>query len=115
MTVTDNTSGDSTLSTDTVAADLKTGLDSGLTGFTIVRNGPVLYVRKNDNSNFSIDGSDTQGDTKMTIIKDSVQRFTDLPTVSPHGYVVEVKGDEDTNFDNYYVKFVTIILQLMVC
>lgn len=106
VTVTDNTSGDSTLSTDTIAADLKTGLDSGLTGFTIVRNGPVLYVRKNDNSNFSIDGSDTQGDTKMTIIKDSVQRFTDLPTVSPHGYVVEVKGDEDTNFDNYYVKFV---------
>ena len=106
VTVTDNTSGDSTLSTDTVAADLKTGLDSGLTGFTIVRTSPVLYVRKNDNSNFSIDGSDTQGDTKMTIIKDSVQRFTDLPTVSPHGYVVEVKGDEDTNFDNYYVKFV---------
>ena len=43
----------------------------------------------------------------MTIIKDSVQRFTDLPTVSPNGYVVEIKGDEDTNFDNYYVKFVT--------
>ena len=106
VTVTDNTSGDSTLSTDTIAADLKSGLDAGLSGFTIVRNGPVLYVRKNDNSNFSIDGSDTQGDTKMTIIKDSVQRFTDLPTVSPHGYVVEVKGDQDTNFDNYYVKFV---------
>ena len=107
VTVTDNTSGDSTLSTDTIAADLKTGLDSGLSGFTITRNGPVLYVRKNDNSNFSIDGSDTQGDTKMTIIKDSVQRFTDLPTVSPNGYVVEIKGDDDTNFDNYYVKFVT--------
>ena len=106
VTVTDNTSGDSTLSTDTIAADLKTGLDAGLSGFTIVRNGPVLYVRKNDNSDFSIDGSDTQGDTKMTIVKDSVQRFTDLPTVSPHGYVVEVKGDQDTNFDNYYVKFV---------
>jgi len=107
VTVTDNTDGDSTLSTDTIAADLKTGLDAGLTGFTIARNGPVLYVRKNDNSNFSIDGSDTQGDTKMTIVKDSVQRFTDLPTVSPNGYVVEIKGDESTNFDNYYVKFVT--------
>ncbi len=107
VTVTDNTSGDSTLSTDTIAADLKSGLDSGLSGFTITRNGPVLYVRKNDNSNFSIDGSDTQGDSKMTIIKDSVQRFTDLPTVSPNGYVVEIKGDDDTNFDNYYVKFVT--------
>ena len=107
VTVTDNTHNDSTLSTDTIAADLKSGLDSGLSGFTIDRNGPVLYVRKNDNSNFSIDGSDTQGNTKMTIIKDSVQRFTDLPTVSPNGYVVEIKGDDDTNFDNYYVKFVT--------
>jgi len=107
VTVTDNTDGDSTLSTDTIAADLKTGLDAGLTGFTIERNGPVLYVRKTNNTNFSIDGSDTQGDTKMTIIKDSVQRFTDLPTVSPNGYVVEIKGDDDTNFDNYYVKFVT--------
>ena len=107
VTATDNTSGDSTLSTDTVASDLKTGLEAGLTGFTINRNGPVLYIRKNDNSNFSIDGSDTQGDTKMTIIKDSVQRFTDLPNVSPNGYVVEVKGDDSTNFDNYYVKFVT--------
>ena len=106
VTVTDNTDGDSTLSTDTIAADLKSGLDSGLTGFTIVRNGPVLYVRKNDNSNFSIDGTDTQGDTKMTIVKDSIQRFSDLPVVAPHGYIVEVKGDEGTNFDNYYVKFV---------
>ena len=107
VTVKDNTSGDNPLSTDTVAADIKSGLDSGLSGFTIARNGPVLHIKKNDGSNFSIDGSDTQGDTKMTIIKDSVQRFTDLPTVSPNGYVVEVKGDEDTNFDNYYVKFVT--------
>ena len=52
-----------------------------LTGFTINRNGPVLYIRKNDNSNFSIDGSDTQGNTKMTVIKNSVQQFTDLPNV----------------------------------
>jgi len=106
-TVTDDTTGDDPLSTDTVATNLKNSLDSALTGFTIARNGPVLYIRKNDNSNFSIDGTDTQGDTKMTIIKDTVQRFTDLPTVSPDGYVVEVKGDEDSNFDNYYVKFVT--------
>ena len=38
VTVTDNTSGDNPLSTDTVAADIKSGLDSGLSGFTIARN-----------------------------------------------------------------------------
>ena len=106
-TVTKDTDGDDPLSTDTVATSLRNSLNSALTGFTIAQNGPVLHIKKNDGSNFSIDGTDTQGDTKMTIVKDSVQRFTDLPTVSPNGYVVEVKGDEDTNFDNYYVKFVT--------
>jgi len=116
-TVTKDTDGDDPLSTDTVAESIKDKLlgqngqsptsGSALTGFTIAQNGPVLHIKKNDGSNFSIDGSDTQGDTKMTIVKDTVQRFTDLPKVSPNGYVVEVKGDEETNFDNYYVKFVT--------
>ena len=107
VTVTDDTSSDSTLSTTQVATDLVSGLNSGLTGFTIARNGPVIHIKKNDGSNFSIDGNDTQGNTHMTIVKDTIQRFTDLPTVSPNGYVVEVKGDENTDFDNYYVKFVT--------
>tara|TARA_R100001443_G_scaffold39777_2_gene53179 strand:+ start:1620 stop:4082 length:2463 start_codon:yes stop_codon:yes gene_type:complete len=104
-TATKDTSSDSTLSTTTVATALRTGL-SGLSGFTVTQNGAVLRIKKNDGSDFSIDGTDTQGNSHLTVVKDSVQRFTDLPTVSPHGYVVEVKGDETTNFDNYYVKFV---------
>ena len=107
VTVTDDTTGNDPLSTDTVASDLAGGLNSGLTGFTIARNGPVIHIKKNDGSNFSIDGNDSQGNTKMTIIKDTVQQFTDLPNVSPNGYVVEIVGDEGTDFDNYYVKFTT--------
>ena len=107
VTVTDDTTGNDPLSTDTVASDLASGLNSGLTGFTIARNGPVIHIKKNDGSNFSIDGNDSQGNTKMTIIKDTVQQFTDLPNVSPNGYVVEIVGDEGTDFDNYYVKFTT--------
>ena len=107
VTVTDDTTGNDPLSTDTVATDLAGGLNSGLTGFTIARNGPVIHIKKNDGSDFSIDGNDSQGNTKMTIIKDTVQQFTDLPNVSPNGYVVEVVGDESTDFDNYYVKFTT--------
>ena len=56
VTVTDDTTGNNPLSTDTVASDLATGLNSGLTGFTIARNGPVIHIKKNDGSNFSIDG-----------------------------------------------------------
>ena len=107
VTVSDNTSGDSTLSTNTIANDLKNGLEAGLTGFTISRRGPVLYIRKNDDSDFEIRVEDTKGNNNISVFKNSVQRFTDLPTISPNGYVVEIKGDDDTNFDNYYVKFVT--------
>jgi len=107
VNATDSTASDSTLNTSQVATDLVTGLNSGLTGFTIARNGPVIHIKKNDGSDFSIQVTDTQGNTHMTLVKNSVQRFTDLPTVSPNGYVVEVKGDETTDFDNYYVKFVT--------
>ena len=86
-----------------------TALTAGTAGntFNISRNESVIRIFKNDNSDFSIKGSDSQGNTHMTVVKDSIQRFTDLPTVAPNGYVVEVKGDDQTNFDNYYVKFVT--------
>ncbi len=100
--------GTSNLKTSTVAENLKNGLDgSGLSGFTITQNGPVLWIRKSDGSDFTIKASDSQGNSQLTLVKDSVQTFTDLPTIAPNGYVVEVKGDETTNFDNYYVKFVT--------
>ena len=107
VTVTDDTTGNDPLSTTTVANDLKGGLETGLSGFTVNQNGPVLWIRKNDGNDFSIDVSDSQGNTKMSMFKDSVQQFTDLPTVAPNGYVVEIVGDEGTGFDNYYVKFTT--------
>ena len=105
-TATYNT-GTSNLKTSTVAADLKSDLDGGLSGFTVTQNGPVLWIKKDDGSDFTIDANDSQGNSQLTLVKDSVQTFTDLPTVSPNNFVVEVKGDETTNFDNYYVKFVT--------
>jgi len=105
-TATYNT-GTTNLKTSTVAADLKSDLDGGLSGFTVTQNGPVLWIRKNDGSDFSIDATDTQGNSQITLVKNSVQTFTDLPTTAPNNFVVEVKGDDTTNFDNYYVKFVT--------
>ncbi len=46
VTVTDDTTNDATLSTTQVASDLVAGLNSGLTGFTIARNGPVIHIKK---------------------------------------------------------------------
>ncbi len=46
VTVTDDTSQDSVLSTSGVANDLANGLASGLQGFSITRNGSVISVKK---------------------------------------------------------------------
>ena len=118
-------SGTSNLKTSRVADKLKAGLTAnesdvtesgtaltaGTTAntntFNISSNGSVIRVFKNDNSDFNIQLSDSQGNTQTTLVKNSIQRFTDLPTVAPNGYVVEVKGDRSSDFDNYYVKFTT--------
>ena len=108
-----DTSNDNTLSTTTVATGIKDKLlaspDSGsaLTGFTIIQNGPVLWIKKDDNTDFGIDTNDTQGNSQITLVKKSIQNFTDLPVVAPNNFVVEVKGSDSTKFDNHYVKFVT--------
>ena len=106
------TNADNPLSTETVAVSLVNGFNalftnSGQTNpYQLTRLGSVIRIKRTNNADFSIEGRDTQGNSQITVVKDSIQRFTDLPTISPHGYVVEVKGDETTNFDNYYVKFV---------
>ena len=41
----------------------------------------------------------------MTVCKGTVQRFSDLPTVAPRGFVTEVVGDSSSSFDNYYCVF----------
>ena len=86
-----------------------TALASGVSGntFTATFNGPVINIFKNDNSDFNIKLTDSRGNTQTTLVKQSIQRFTDLPIIAPNGYVVEVKGDRSSDFDNYYVKFTT--------
>tara|TARA_R100000664_G_scaffold8116_1_gene13498 strand:+ start:2944 stop:5391 length:2448 start_codon:yes stop_codon:yes gene_type:complete len=102
-----DTTSDNPLSTSTVTSALKTSLDAGLSGFTVTASGPVLWIKKNDGSNFTITASDTQGNSQTILVKDSVQNFSSLPVIAPNNYVVEVKGDVSTAFDNYFVKFVT--------
>ena len=114
---THDTSSDNPLSTTTVGTKIKDKLlgqngespstGSALTGFTIIQVGPVLWIRKDDSTDFTIDSNDTQGNSQITLVKNSIQNFTDLPTVAPNNFIVEIKGSDSTKFDNHYVKFVT--------
>lgn len=98
------------IATDEIAADLRSALLAVAAiadVFEITRYGSTLHIEnKNDNSiDFTIKANDGLGDQALLAIKGSVQRFTDLPKKAKPGFTVEVKGDDTTRFDNYYVQY----------
>ena len=82
-------------------ADGLTG--GGLKGYTISRSGSVLWIR--GASPITVSATDAKANATITAILNEVQAFTELPTISPVGYQVEIVGDPGTAFDNYYVEF----------
>ncbi len=96
------------VSTVTAADDLRADLVTNLgAGWTISREHSTVRIIKDDASDFEVKAIDSRSGTYLKAFKDTVQRFTDLPTIAPAGFIVEVVGDNSSNFDNYYVKFET--------
>lgn len=89
------------ISSEEIAEQLAAGL--GGSGVTITRSGSVLWLRSG--SSITVAATDARANADITAILSSVQVFTELPTIAPQGYQVEISGDPGTNFDNYYVEF----------
>lgn len=107
VTATHTTGSTGALSTVTIADDLKTQLSTGLGGnYTVTREASVIHVKRNDGVNITVKIEDSRADTQMTLTKDTVQNFSDLPTVAPDGYIARVLGDETSDADDFYVVFV---------
>jgi hypothetical protein len=105
-TASTSTGSSGTISTSTIADSLKTSLEGLVPDIEIEREGPVLWIRKSDGSDFEIKTEDSRSNTQMYLAKDTVQRFSELPTIAPRDFTVEVVGDNTSSFDNYFVKFV---------
>ena len=73
--------------------------------YTIEAQNNTIWIRKKDGTDFTIKAEDTRSNTHLSVFKDKVQRFSDLPTVAPKGFVVEIYGDSSSSFDNYYCRF----------
>lgn len=73
--------------------------------FVISQLGSSMHIRRHDAGNFYISVSDGLGDQALKLCKDYVQRFSDLPARGVHGFRVEVRGDNSSGFDNYWVEF----------
>lgn len=71
----------------------------------ITRKDYVIKVHRADNAAFTLGVEDSQTGTLIRFIKGSTQRFSDLPVIAPHGYVVKIQGGDEDTFDDFYVKF----------
>jgi hypothetical protein len=96
------------ISTDNIAGTLinqliANGYNSGPWGVSIT--GSAIYIR-NNTSDFSIVCTDGFNNGGMAALKDQVQKFQDLPAnAGVNGFAVEVVGDKQTGFDNFWVRF----------
>lgn len=92
------------ISSEDIAQNLMTGLTTaGLTGYSMSRSGSVIWIR--GANAITVSATDAKANATITAILDEVQAFTELPTIAPEGYQVEITGDPGTGFDNFYVAF----------
>ena len=95
------TTTENRISSEAIASNLASAL--GGSGVTITQQGSVLWLQSA--SPISVEVTDARANADITAILNEVQAFTELPTISPVGYQVEISGDPGNNFDGYYVEF----------
>ena len=99
-----SSSNASSITTDNIATELTNDLNSNLSGYTISRDGSIIYVSKNSGT-FTASVSDGLGGDGLILVKDKTNSFADLPYKGYTGFVTEIVGDGGTEFDNYFVKW----------
>lgn len=95
------------LRTDHIAAKLVEGFASaGLAarGFTWTRHGSTIHV-SHPKTDFALKTGDSLGDQAINALKDTVQRFTDLPQRGVNGFKIQIRGDQSSAFDDYWVRY----------
>lgn len=79
---------------------------AGVSGFTITRYDNYIHIKKTDESSFTISATDGVGDTHIEVAHVTVPAFSDLPPSAQHDMVIKVKGLEESDNDDYWLKFV---------
>ena len=89
------------ISSEEIAQQLMNGIT--VAGIDKSRSGSVIWFRSD--SPITVKATDAKANATITAILDTVQVFTELPTIAPRGYQVQITGDPGTFFDNFYVSF----------
>jgi hypothetical protein len=97
-------------STDTNSENIRNGLKSAIgspSGISLSNIGNSSFSIVKSSGTLTVTASDGFGNDASQVIKDKVQSFSDLPVPAVNGQIVQVTGDADNGFDDYYVKFVS--------
>lgn len=90
----------------TYTGSVSSGGLNGIPNITASSSGSVIFV-SHASTDFQIDVDDSFGQKAISIIKGEVQDFADLPPVAKNGMIILVRGDPESEVDDYYVKFET--------
>lgn len=96
-------------SSNTNSEDIRNGLKSAIgspSGITVTNIGNSSFSIVKSSGTLTVTASDGYGNDASQVVKDKVQNFSDLPVPAINNQVVQVTGDADSGFDDYYVKFI---------
>jgi hypothetical protein len=85
---------------------LVAALPSG--SWSVAKHGPIIVITRLSGSSFILKTEDSRSGEALIAIMGTVRSVADLPAFGPNGYVVRVNGDETTDFEDYYLKFVPL-------
>lgn len=100
-------SGDTTTISGPMSA-LKTSLDTALAGtFTVTQLGNNIFrfAPVDAEATWTLDATDSYGNTTMKVVKGSVQLFGELPVGLDDGYVCYVTTSPEQQGKGYYVRY----------
>ncbi len=74
---------------------------------TVTKIGNSSFSVVKSSGTLTITATDGYGDDASQVVKDKVQNFADLPVPAISNQVVQITGDAESGFDDYYVKFIS--------
>lgn len=92
----------SSITTDNIATELYNDLTASLTGYTIVRDGSIIYL-SHTSTDFTVGVTDGLGGDGILGLKEKTNSFEELPYKGYTDFHIEITGDGGTEYDNYYV------------
>tara|TARA_X000001382_G_scaffold26517_3_gene17026 strand:+ start:4266 stop:6644 length:2379 start_codon:yes stop_codon:yes gene_type:complete len=95
----------------TSTEDIRNGVKSAcgsISNITFANVGNSSFSIVKSTGTLTVSASDGFGDDASQVVKDKVSNFSDLPVPAINNQVVQVTGDSDNGFDDYYVKFIGV-------